>query len=45
MQTEELGHLKFSKKLTGNRTRNLASCGVVLQTTAALCKKGLTKVL
>jgi len=45
MRKEELGHLNMSKELTGNRTQDPASCGKVLQTTAALCKKGLTKIL
>ena len=29
MRTEGTGHLKFSKDITGNRTRNLLSCGTL----------------
>ena len=45
MRTEELVRSKISKELTGSRTRDLSSCGKLLQPSAAFCKKGLTKVL
>jgi hypothetical protein len=34
MWTEGRGLLEISKELTGNRTRNLVSCGAVRQPTA-----------
>jgi hypothetical protein len=41
MRTEGIVHLKISKDPTGNRTRNLPSCGAVAQSTAALVSVGI----
>ena len=34
MRTEEIGHLRISKDLTGNRNCNLQSCSTLSQPTA-----------
>jgi len=36
IRTDGIGRLKFSKDCTGNRTRNLPSCGAVPQITSPL---------
>jgi hypothetical protein len=46
MRPEGIGHLPISTDSTGNRTRNLPSCGAVLQTnctTARNCKNATNK--